>query len=176
MASQAQNDPITNIRTGISGAQIALHRIDVLNTALSPGNPNDAAAIRDALTAISSATTDTETLLAAANAQMIAQATQLTAAAAALATCKTSLDAANSKLAQVPKTANGGLAKPGMYFSTPAVGAIAIGVGMLGLFGGYWFRGTATSKNLLSPGKAKESAAEEAGEEAAEKKKKKRAR
>jgi hypothetical protein len=104
---------------------------------------------------------------------------QAAAAAAALAegleqklvACDAQLKAANSKLATVPKNADGTLAKPGTYYTIQTLGAVAIGVGLIGALAGYWYKGTTLKKG---GGSAKEAAevGEEDAAEAAEGKKK----
>lgn len=177
MASQGQ-DPIASLRGSLSAAQVALGKIQASITQLQTANPNDAAALRDALAAALTSVNDIETLLSTVNATLTNQQKTISDTNTALASCKTALDAANSKLAQVPKTADGQIAKPGMYFSAPVVGAIAVGVGLIGAFGGFWFRGTTSGKKLFTSGGAKEEvAAEETGASeagAAERKRRKR--
>jgi hypothetical protein len=157
MALQTQ-DPIANIRAQVGSAQIALDKIKLSISNQIAANPNDASALGAALQGVLSATSDVETVMTAANAQLVNQAKTIADTQTALTACQANLTAANQKLAQVPKNADGTPAKPGTYFSAPVLGFVAIAAAGLGAFGGYWYKGTTLKKKSLS--EAKEEAPE----------------
>lgn len=173
-------DPLTALRAIVAAAGDAYSKL----SGVSGQTPAESTALSSAMQALQNITTQAGVIdvgLQGYSDQVTALSKQVADLTTALQKAQTDLAAANSKLAQVPKTADGKPAKPGMYFSAPAVGAIAIGLGLVGAIGGYWYRGTVKSapkalKGRESAGElgAGESTEDEIDEPAATKNRRKR--